>query len=210
VRRATGRGAALLLSAAALPGAAEGQGACSQAAAPSAAWTAPLDRVVTPGADLRALPLRVALERLAAVAGVRLSYSRELLPLDRPSCLDPAPVALGAALARLLAGTGVSAVAVADDQVVLAPASVQPPAVAPAVAVLQQVVVTGSASAAPARRLPFAVDALDGRSLVPVGRRRRARHRAQRPRARRVELGPSRRPPCSPATAACAAPARSA
>jgi iron complex outermembrane receptor protein len=134
---------------------------------PRARWAAPLDRVVAPAPTDAPLSLRAALERLAAAGRVRLSYSRELLPLDRPACVDLTPVALGTALARLLQGTGVHPVGVGDDQVVLAPATPGATvAVAPsAVAVLERVVVTGSAAGAPTRRLPFALDVVDGATL---------------------------------------------
>lgn len=165
--RATAHAAGALTAAAALVAAAAPARAQSAARCPTAVppsdWTAPLDRPVTGEASVVPIPLRVALDRLAAVAGVRISYSRELLPLDRPSCVDGARLPLGDAFARLLAGTGVAAVAVGSDQVVLAPAPAAPGT--PAVPVLRQVVVTGSASAAPARRLPFALDVVDGPSL---------------------------------------------
>lgn len=133
-------------------------------ALPTVRWAAPLDRVVTPGSAAVGLPLRTALERLATRARVRLSYSRELLQLDGPACLDSAPAPLGAALARLLRGTGVQPIGVGADQVVLAPVTPgAPAAVAPsAVTVLERVVVTGSAAGAPVRRLPFALDVVDG------------------------------------------------
>ncbi len=171
MRRTPIRAQRVVLAATALAGAA----APARAPAPRAGcapppaattWSAPLDRVVTPPPDARSVPLRVALDRLAAAAGVRLSYSRELLPVDRPSCLGSAPLPLGAALAQLLAGTGVAAVAVSDDQIVLAPALAA--SGAPPVPVLQQVVVTGSASAAPARRLPFALDVVDPAAVAPA------------------------------------------
>lgn len=167
MRRATPSPPGVLLAAAtALVAAAssrlDAQGPCASPAA-ATTWTAPFDRVVTPGPDAGRLTLRAALDRLATEARVRLSYSRELLPLDRQSCLADTPVPFGAALARLLAGTGVSAVAVTDDQIVLAPAPATPDA--PPVPVLQRVVVTGSASATPARRLPFALDVVDGGAL---------------------------------------------
>ncbi len=133
---------------------------------PTTTWAPPLDRLVSLGVDAPRLPLRVALDRLAAVAQVRLSFSPELLPLSRPSCLDATAQPLGAALARLLGGTGVAAVAVGGDQVVLAPAAAA--ADAPPVPVLQQVVVTGSTTAAPARRLPFALDVVDGQAFGPA------------------------------------------
>jgi iron complex outermembrane receptor protein len=131
----------------------------------------PLDRAVPGTAPATpAVPLRDALDQLAAAARVRLSYSRELLPLDRPSCPTPARTTLGTALARLLAGTGVQAVGVGDDQVVLAPtlrpaAEEAPAPTSPRLAVLEQVVVTGSATGAPSRRLPFALDVVDGAAL---------------------------------------------
>ena len=169
-RATTARTVDVRLAAVAL-GVAAGLGVAAPARAqpacppPTAAtnWPAPLDRVVTPGADAQRISLRVALERLATATGVRLSYSRELLPADHTSCLGDDPLPLGAALARLLGGTGITAIAVANDQVVLAPAPTTTGT--PAVPVLQQVVVTGSASAAPARRLPFALNIVDRDAL---------------------------------------------
>ncbi len=170
MRRATPRTHAAAIAAAActvaVPARGRAQPACPLPPATATSWAPPLDRPVALGPAARTLPLRMALDRLAAAAGVRLSYSRELLPLDRPSCLDGAPRPLGAALAHLLHETGVAAVALSGDQVVLAPASAT--AGTPSVPVLQQVVVTGSASAAPARRLPFALDVADGSALAPA------------------------------------------
>lgn len=125
----------------------------------------PLDRLVTGTTARAAVPLRTALDQLATAAGVRLSYSRELLPLDRPSCPLVVRTPLGVALARLLQGTGVQAVSVGGDQVVLAPALAPASVSASAVAVLERVVVTGSATGAPARSLPFALDVVDGPAL---------------------------------------------
>jgi len=60
--------------------------------ASSARWPAPLDRRVTVRAT--GLSLRDALDRVAVIAKLRLSYSPEALPLDRAVCLsaegDPA------------------------------------------------------------------------------------------------------------------------
>ena len=82
-------------------------------------WPAPLDRAVTVRAGL--VPLRGALDRIAAAARLRLSYSRELLPLDRRVCLTYADVPVGDILSGLLDGTGIEPVAIGNEQVVLAP-----------------------------------------------------------------------------------------
>ncbi len=132
----------------------------------SGAWAPPFDRVVAPTPGRARVPLRQALDRVAAAARVRLSYSPELLPLDRPTCPIRTALPLGAALARLVGDAGVSAVGVGDDQVVLAPAAAAPSRPIP---VLDRVVVTGSASAAPARRLPYALNVLDGATLGAGG-----------------------------------------
>ena len=133
----------------------------------------PLDREVPGSTGVAAVPLRTALDQLADAARVRLSYSRELLPLDRLVCPLAVRAPLGIALARLLAGTGVLPVGVGEDQVVLAPTLGSPapdPAgeapTSPRLAVLEQVVVTGSATGAPARRLPYALDIVDGAALA--------------------------------------------
>lgn len=161
----------------AAPGIARAQAACAALAdpdrpAPAVRLAPPLNRVVPGATGTAAVPLRTALDRLAAAAGVRLSYSRELLPLDRLSCPTPARAPLGIALAQLLQGTGVQPVGVGDDQVVLAPAlapftpaTAAAPTAVPTVAMLEQVVVTGSATGAPSRRLPFALDVVDGPAL---------------------------------------------
>ena len=130
--------------------------------------------MVPAAASSAPVPLRTALDQLATAAGVRLSYSRELLPLDRSSCLPSARAPLGVVLAQLLQGTGVQSVGVGDDQVVLAPALAAPVApdatpVAPRAAVLEQVVVTGSATGAPSRRLPFTLDVVEGTDYGAVG-----------------------------------------
>ena len=115
------------------------------------------------------LPLRDALERVAAAAHVRLSYSRELIGADRPVCpptLDADPVA---ALGALLRGTGIEAVPVGGGQIVLAPAAHAAGEVTTTpsrLTVLDRVVVTGSPAGAPARALPVALSVLDGGTLA--------------------------------------------
>ena len=174
-------GVALAL-AAALP--ASAQGACATRSGPPAAahaaWRGPLGRVVEFHA--RDVALRDALDRLGAAARVRLSYSREALPLDRAVCLSHDAVTLGDALAELLRGTGVEAVAVGDDAVVLTPraraAAARRADAAPAAPdgdslvaargarLLDRVVVTGSASGASQRPLTIALDVIDGPALA--------------------------------------------
>ena len=197
-RMATGA-AALTLAAGAAAASAQrpaaqpnGPGACGAARGPLAPatqrWSGALARVVAVQArdvPLHDVPLRDALHRLAAAARVRLSYSAELLPLERGVCLSRDTVALGDALAELLRGTGLVPVAVGADQVVLAPAppgggrSVAAPTPAPVddgaaigagpARVLDRVVVTGSAAGASQRALTVALDVLDGPTLARRG-----------------------------------------
>src|SRR5688572_5150804 len=100
------------------------------AASPSTGkpWPAPLDRRITLRAD--DIALQQALDRVAEAAGVRLSYSRELLPRERRVCIDRASIAVGDALTALLAGTDLDPLVVSRDQIVLR----RRPASAPVVA----------------------------------------------------------------------------
>jgi iron complex outermembrane receptor protein len=151
--------------------------ACSLAGADSvllaaAQWSAPLDRPVS--AHAPALSLRDALDRVAAIAKIRLSYSSGIVPLDRAVCLTADAAPLGRVLAQLLAGANVIPVAVGSDQVVLAPRkpSIPRPSTAPStssVGVLDRVVVTGTAVGAPEREVTVGLDVLDGRQLVREG-----------------------------------------
>ena len=149
--------------------------ACKPASAeptPTTNWPAPLDRRVTVRAT--GLSLRDALDRVAAIAKIRLSYSSEGLPLSRAVCLaadgDPA----GEVLAALTAGTNVVAIPAGGDQVALTPRQQTAPApradptpeMAPSVGVLDRVVVTGSAVPAPERELTVGVNVLSGRQLA--------------------------------------------
>ena len=131
---------------------------------PARGWAPPLDRPVS--IQARDVALRDILDRLAVAAAVRLSYSPDLLPLDRRICAAFFDVALGGALSELLAGTGVEARVVAGEQVVLAPlAGRETPGVARSTAVLEQVVVTGSAAGAPERSLPIGLTVISGAEL---------------------------------------------
>ena len=145
---------------------------CATAAADTgsaeAAWSPPLDRSIT----VRAinLSLRDALDRVATAARIRLSYSAEQIPLDRAVCVAVDASPTGRVLADLLTGTNVAAVVVGTDQVVLAPlprpAQADTPAMSPTLGVLDRVVVTGTASGAPAKELSVGLDVLNGRALA--------------------------------------------
>ncbi|HEV7589370.1 MAG TPA: TonB-dependent receptor plug domain-containing protein [Longimicrobium sp.] len=153
--------------------AARAQGTCGAPvpAAAQRAWPAPLDRAVSFRA--RDVSLREALDRLSAAARVRLSYSSDLLPLGRRVCVVAREEALGAALARLLAGTGVEATVV-SGQVVLAPARTGQPTspeghVTDRVNALDAIVVTGSAAGSERRSVTVGLDVVDGHRLARRG-----------------------------------------
>ena len=138
------------------------------------AWPAPLDRVIPFRAE--DVPLRVALDRLAAAARVRFSYSPELLPLDRAVCVSSERTSLGDALVALLAGTRTVPVVAGGDQVVLAPgrsaaAADATPARARSTEQLERVVVTGTATGGAERASPFALSVVDGQALEREGAR---------------------------------------
>jgi iron complex outermembrane receptor protein len=137
------------------------------ARSPVRRWPAPLDRAVSvPGYDVS---LRDALDRVAASGRFRLSYSPELLPLDRRVCSGFDRTSAGDALAALLEHTVVEAVVVSGDQVVLTP-SRRPvesvPDAARPVDLLDRVVVTGSAAGDSQRGLPIALDVIKGSALA--------------------------------------------
>ena len=135
----------------------------------SSLWAAPLDRIVTVRMDDAAL--RDALDRVASLAKVELSYSKELLPEGRRVCLTLDRVPVGAVIETLLAGTTLRAIVVGSTQVVLAPS--RPIAVGLSIApltrrasVLDRVVVTGTPDGAPQRGSPFALEVIDGATLA--------------------------------------------
>lgn len=80
----------------------------------------PFDRPVY--LDAGELELRAALSRVAEAAGVRISFSSDLLPAHRRVCASFDGVALGTALASLLHDLPVEPTAVGTGHVVLAPA----------------------------------------------------------------------------------------
>ena len=147
------------------------------AARSSGGWTGALARRVS--LHGRDISLREALDRLSAAAGIRLSYTAELLPLSSAVCPAYELVPIGEVLTDLLEGSPVRPVAVSDDQVVLAPLRPEDPlAGSPApvvmlskVGVLNRVVVTGSASGGGGsqRSLPIALDVITGEQLAQRG-----------------------------------------
>jgi hypothetical protein len=140
---------------------------CDPVTLPAASWPSPLDRRVTVrGGDV---PLRDALERVAAISGIRLSWSDALLALDQRVCLEATDAPLGALLASL---TGLFAVAprvAGPSLVVLAPvpAPSRPPGIGrvsapPRIASLERVVVTGTLAGGAQRGLSTALAVVTG------------------------------------------------
>ena len=130
-------------------------------------WQAPLDRLVTLHA--RDLALRDALDRLAVAARVRLSYSPELLALDRRVCVSYDSVAAGAVLSDLLDGTAVAPVLAGDDQVVLAPSPAarrSPVNENHEINVLERVLVTDRVLDVPQRGAPTSAATIDRAQLA--------------------------------------------
>ena len=151
---------------------------CSAEAAsvrPATRWAPPLDRSLAFHA--RDLSLRDALDRLSAAGRIRISYSPELLPLERRVCVSRPAVTLGDALAELLHGTPVEAVVAGADHVVLAlrrASRAEAETAAPATELgrtveLDRIVVTGSASGAPRAGLPVALDVIEHAQLEREG-----------------------------------------
>ncbi|HZK78378.1 MAG TPA: TonB-dependent receptor plug domain-containing protein [Gemmatimonadaceae bacterium] len=125
----------------------------------------------------RDVSLREALDRLAAAAHIRLSYTAEVLPLTRPVCLDYGAATVAHVLADLLQDAPVQPVILGGDQLVLAPVRERPVTQkgAESVPILQKigqldrVVVTGSAAGASQRSLPVALDVVSGKQLSQRG-----------------------------------------
>ncbi|HEU4561289.1 MAG TPA: TonB-dependent receptor [Longimicrobium sp.] len=146
---------------------ARAQAACARGEAQGQAWEAPLDRPVS----LRAaeLSLRDALDQVSAAARVRLSYSSELLPLDRRVCLSVSRRPLGDVLAALVGPAGAQPVAI-GGQVVLAPAPATQPAPAGSVtqreSVLERIVATGSPAGVARRPLTVGLGLVEGPDLA--------------------------------------------
>ncbi|MBY0488347.1 MAG: TonB-dependent receptor [Gemmatimonadaceae bacterium] len=151
------------------PGCATRVGAADRASL----WAPPLDRIVS--VRLTDAPVREALDQIAGLAKLELSYSSDLLPSGRRVCLALTKVPVGAVLESLLSGSTLRPIVLGTAQVVLAPS--RPAAVAadaPAVttrhaSVLDRVVVTGSPDGASQRGSPFALDVVDGATLAQHG-----------------------------------------
>lgn len=120
----------------------------------------PLSRRIT--IRVRDVALRDALDRVAVLAGIRVSYSAETVVLDRRVSLVRDDVTVEDAFSALLAGQRLRAVAVAADHVVLVPTSPLDTTPRP-VAMLERVVVTGSVAGTAERHLTLALDVVDGR-----------------------------------------------
>ena len=119
---------------------------------------------------MRGTSLGDALDSVAAVAGVRISYSPELLRLDRAVCLSVELTAVGSVLVDMLTGMNVVPVPGGGDQIVLAPRSPAgrpgTPEMAPSLGLLKRVVVTDSGESAAARETTIALDVVTGRQLA--------------------------------------------
>ncbi len=150
-----------------VPASGRAQRACEDAvvAVPSGGWTAPLDTRFSLHAH--DVSLREALDRLSAVSAVRLAYSADFLPVDRRVCVAADQQPVGAILATLLRGTPVEVTVVAGRVVLTpTPASLNHPSTAATgVSVLDRVVVTGNAIAAPRRSLVIGMEIIDGEQL---------------------------------------------
>jgi len=161
------RAASLLLLAA--PAMVRAEPSCSARidARDNGRWPAPLDRRVT--LHNHDLALRDALDRLGAAARVRLSYSSELLELDRRVCVSYGSVAVGTVLSDLLDGTSVTPIVAGNDQVVLAPATPRRQTSTRAeqsVNILDRVYVNGQALSVSPRSLSSAVTSIDRAQLA--------------------------------------------
>jgi iron complex outermembrane receptor protein len=170
------------LAVALAPGSAVAQ-SCAAPAASAAAhdgplrpWPAPLDRVVAPQRPEGAVTLAHVLETLAAASQVRFSFSPELLPLGRLTCLPAGRLSLGDALRTVLAGTGIVPVVAGREQVVLAPERTSAnadaaPELARTLGRLERVVVTGTATGGTERASPVALTVIEGAALERAGTR---------------------------------------
>lgn len=157
----------------ATPHLAGAQASCAPAGRASVSGVLVTDNILTRRVSLhgRDVALRDALDRLAAAAHIRLSYSAEVLELSRPVCLEYESAPVSAVLADLLAGAAVRPVVLGSDQIVLTPAAAQTSAQEPvtilkSVGQLDRVVVTGSTVGASQRALPVALDVVQGQQIA--------------------------------------------
>jgi outer membrane receptor protein involved in Fe transport len=137
---------------------------CVAGIARDAAAQSPLDRKVT--VHVKDVALRDALDKVAVLAGIRLSYSGDNLPLDRRVSVDRDTAAVADVLGDLLRGFAVAPVATSTDHVVLSPrVPAEADTLSRSIAVLERVVVTGSVMGASERPLPIALDIVQGRDI---------------------------------------------
>jgi len=120
----------------------------------------PLDRLIS--FHVSQISLKEALDRLAAATRVRLTYSAEVLPLDKQVCVSLDSASLQAVLGALLEDAA-HPVAAGPEHIVLVPrvATTSRPPIA-----LDRIVVTGSAGGAAQRPLSVALSVVDGRELA--------------------------------------------
>lgn len=134
-------------------------------------WAAPLDRIVN--ARLTDVSLRQALDSMAGLARIELSYSAELLPRDRRVCVAIDRVSIGAVLETLLSGTTLRPIVIGTSQIVLAPSrettGLDVATNTRRASVLDRVVVTGTPDGASQRGSPFALDIIEGATLTKLG-----------------------------------------
>ena len=90
-----------------------------QPAAGATAWAPPLSQVVS--MRFESVPLRDALARVATVARVRISYSPDIIPLQRIVCVSAPRAPLGDLLAALLHDVDARPISASADHIVLAP-----------------------------------------------------------------------------------------
>ena len=137
----------------------------------AALWAPPLDRLVS--LRVSDLAVRDAVDHLAGVARLDLSYSADLLPATKRVCLALERVPVGAVLDHLLQGSVLSPIVLGSAQVVLAPSrtstGVPVATVSRRTSLLDRVVVTGSPDGAAQRGSPFALDVVDGAQLADHG-----------------------------------------
>ena len=160
----------------ALPHSAGAQSSCAPATRASTSTTSrssdALGRLVS--LHGRDVSLRDALDRLAAAARIRVSYSAEVLDLSKPVCLEYESAPVSRVLDDLLATSPVRPVALGADQIVLTPVS-QPQVatesapILKSVGMLDRVVVTGSTVGASQRALPVALDVVGGQQITQRG-----------------------------------------
>jgi iron complex outermembrane receptor protein len=121
----------------------------------------------------RDVSLRDALDRLAAAARFRLSYSAEQLDLSKSVCLEYEAAPVSFVLEGILADARVRPVVLGTDQIVLTPivqqSSTESATLLKSVGILDRVVVTGSTVGASQRALPVALDVVSGQQLSERG-----------------------------------------